>query len=216
MARGRKTLTREEYVAAAMEFLVDHGVQSLTLKALGDKLGVAHTAIYRHFTGLDDLLGAIKEYILDVMLSPPSGGTTPRERIRDYMLRFRRLVRETPSLAITFTLTTTSGGTSNQIQVSRLMFDELEQMGLSGDALTTCYQMLESYAIGTSLYDYAGENPVRERASRYRQFCHEAFDAVSRELTRLDENNERAFEAGVDALLDACESRAQRSTTVSR
>lgn len=52
----RDTLTRDQIVAAAVELLDARGLEGLSMRALGERLGSAATAVYWHVAGRDDLI----------------------------------------------------------------------------------------------------------------------------------------------------------------
>jgi AcrR family transcriptional regulator len=50
---------RQALLAAALRTIQKHGVQALTLRAVGKDLGVSQTALYRHFADKSALLAAV-------------------------------------------------------------------------------------------------------------------------------------------------------------
>lgn len=52
----RDTLTREQIVRAAIELLDADGVEGLSMRRLGDRLGTVATAVYWHVKSKDDLI----------------------------------------------------------------------------------------------------------------------------------------------------------------
>jgi AcrR family transcriptional regulator len=46
-------------IDAALEMIAEHGVTAMTLRAVADRVGVSHTAPYRHFSGKAALLTAV-------------------------------------------------------------------------------------------------------------------------------------------------------------
>jgi len=50
---------RRALLQAAVRTIQKHGVQALTLRAVGEELGVSRSALYRHFTDKAALLGAV-------------------------------------------------------------------------------------------------------------------------------------------------------------
>lgn len=50
---------RRALVQEALRVIQSSGVEALTLRTAGARLGVSRTALYRHFTSKDDLLGAV-------------------------------------------------------------------------------------------------------------------------------------------------------------
>ena len=53
----RDTLTREQIVKAAIELLDAEGLEGLNMRALGERLGSAATAVYWHVGSKDNLMG---------------------------------------------------------------------------------------------------------------------------------------------------------------
>jgi DNA-binding transcriptional regulator YbjK len=52
----RDPLTREQIVRAAIQLLDADGVEGLSMRRLGDRLGAAATAVYWHVKSKDDLV----------------------------------------------------------------------------------------------------------------------------------------------------------------
>ena len=52
----RETLTRDQIVTAAVELLDARGLEGLSMRALGQRLASAATAVYWHVAGKDDLI----------------------------------------------------------------------------------------------------------------------------------------------------------------
>src|SRR5262245_26784465 len=50
---------REALVQAALRTIQKHGVEAVTLRAVGEHLGVSRTALYRHFADKSALLAAV-------------------------------------------------------------------------------------------------------------------------------------------------------------
>jgi TetR/AcrR family transcriptional regulator, tetracycline repressor protein len=62
---GVKRLSRAVIVRAAIGYIDLHGAQGLTMRGLGQELGVEAMALYRHVTGREDLLEAVVAELLD-------------------------------------------------------------------------------------------------------------------------------------------------------
>lgn len=52
---------REALISAGLEVIAEQGVRALTLREIGDRVGVSRTAAYRHFADKAELLAAIGE-----------------------------------------------------------------------------------------------------------------------------------------------------------
>ena len=62
---GVKRLSRSVIVHAAIGYIDLHSAQRLTMRGLGQELGVEAMALYRHVTGREDLLEAVVAELLD-------------------------------------------------------------------------------------------------------------------------------------------------------
>jgi AcrR family transcriptional regulator len=201
--RQRPVLTREVIADQALAFIDEHGMEALTLTALGRVMNCHGTAIYRHFRDKDELIEAAlgRMYEVSGVGIPPKG--TPRQRLMGLMRSLRRAFAQHPNFALR-NLTLHEERETAELVAGALAL--LEEMGLKGRNLVVGYQMLETYSIGTSAYDFAATPEAWgvRRASR-RRVGHPDLDRVYREVDAVAKIDEAAFEVGLAALLDACE-----------
>lgn len=61
---ARQQLDRSRVAAAALEYIDRHGAGALTMRALGQELGVEAMAVYRYIHGREDLLEAVVTQLL--------------------------------------------------------------------------------------------------------------------------------------------------------
>ena len=73
--KARVPLTRERILQAALELADANGIESLSMRKLGQKLGFEAMSLYNHVANKDDLL----EGMLDVVLAETEPPTTPGE-----------------------------------------------------------------------------------------------------------------------------------------
>jgi AcrR family transcriptional regulator len=62
---GREPLSREKIVARAVELLDAGGIEGLSMRRLGDALGVEAMALYHHFPNKDAMLDAVAARIIE-------------------------------------------------------------------------------------------------------------------------------------------------------
>lgn len=205
MAQGRVTLTPSDFVRAATAFVDEKGLDALTMRALGDQLGVDPTALYRHFPSKDALLTAMLDDMMGRILAVDvEADRPPRERLRSMLLGAREVFCTHPNLVVAFI--SSSGRMANGLEVMRRGIAELEEMGLRDDDLVQAMQMLEGFVIGASVFDLTGApHHLEIRRLRYRAVEHASYDALSREPDDVRSTTEAAFERGLDGLLDVCE-----------
>ncbi len=72
--RRRGSLTRAEIVAVALRLIDREGIEALSMRRLGDELGVRAMAMYRHVRDKDELLDLVIDGVLaDVDTIEPTG-----------------------------------------------------------------------------------------------------------------------------------------------
>lgn len=199
----REPLTREAFADAALQLIDEHGIDGLTTRSLGDALGVHGTAVYRHFANKDELVEAALARMLETSgVGIPSDGT-PRERIADLLRSLRRAFAAHPNLALPNLTMQDEQATAEFVHAS---LELLSDMGLKGRNLAVAYQMLETFHVGTTAYDW-GQYPDALEARRLgrRRSGARAFESMSRSLPAMEKFNDEVFEVAMNALLDMCE-----------
>jgi AcrR family transcriptional regulator len=89
--RVREPLTRERVVDAALALIDAEGVDALTMRRLGQELGVQGMALYTHVEHKDDLLNAVAKRVLDELEFPDTPPTTWQERVRAVVMAWAGL-----------------------------------------------------------------------------------------------------------------------------
>jgi len=90
---ARRPLDRRRVVAAAVAFIDENGLPGLTMRRLGDLLGVEAMSLYRHVPGREDLLDAVVAAIVDEMQEDPEVLDSPRDGWQDFLQRLAHGVR---------------------------------------------------------------------------------------------------------------------------
>ncbi len=189
-----------------MDFVDEHGITALTMRALGEQMGVDPTAVYRHFPNKESLIDAMLSALLGSALSQLSNGNrTPREEIMNTIMTVRSEFERHPNLTPSFA--NSMGNIPNGLLLSQAMIQQLRALGLTGEDLVRCYQMLESYIMGASVFDTgAAPQTFKIRQTRYRFLNDPDFDNASRQEADVERITKDGFMAGVNVLLDYCES----------
>lgn len=203
MPPGRKkSLTNADFVDAAITYADANGLAALTLKVIGDEVGLTQTAVYRYFRSKDELVGAMKEAIIGQILSnAPSETLTPRQRLTEWSMVARRAFREHPCLADLILVL--SMPADNLSAMTRRVVADLEAFGIPPALLPSVYQSLEGFVVGSSMLDYAGmPHHLEVRLERYRNLRHPMFDEITRDTALISELNETAFDRTLAAILD--------------
>lgn len=91
----RVALTRERVLQAALQLADQGGLETLSMRKLGQELGVEAMAIYHHFANKDEVLDGIVDLVFAEIELPPIGShwkTAMRDRaisVRDALARHR-------------------------------------------------------------------------------------------------------------------------------
>ncbi len=72
-AAEKTSLTRERVLAAALEMADAEGIESLSMRRLGGRLGVEAMSLYNHVENKEDLLDGILELFVGEIAVPPAG-----------------------------------------------------------------------------------------------------------------------------------------------
>ncbi|MEO6579452.1 MAG: TetR/AcrR family transcriptional regulator [Candidatus Limnocylindria bacterium] len=94
-ARRRVPVTRERVLAAAMALADEGGIESLTMRKVGQALGVEAMALYRHVTNKDDIIDGMVDIVfseIDVTAADDDWKAAMRKRafsVREALSRHR-------------------------------------------------------------------------------------------------------------------------------
>jgi AcrR family transcriptional regulator len=91
----RLPLTRERVVQAALEFIEEHGLPNLTMRRLGERLGVEAMSLYRHVPGREELLDQVVTRIIAEMEYDDDVLDAPQDGWQDFLQRLAHGVRRT-------------------------------------------------------------------------------------------------------------------------
>lgn len=203
---SRRPDTRDAIVAAALAYADEHGIDSLTLRGLGRATGLHHTAIYRHFRSKEEILNALFEQIAaESMAGIGELPTDPGARIIAIALALRAGLHEHPAVAGAYLQPEASIADSLPArQLQGLILSSLSELGLEGHALAQRYQILESYVLGATAFDFSGAPAhLESRRQRHRMADGQDLEAESRETDTIDLLNEEAFALGLRTLVSA-------------
>jgi AcrR family transcriptional regulator len=202
--RTKTPLTTARIVAVAIEYVDKHGMDALTLRALGDELGVHSTAMYRHLRSKDELLDAMYDHVVSVVASEAvDEGASPRARIEQVATSFRRVLREHPVLVRTIT---DAQGSASSLSVERRVVRSLREMGCAEERIAVHYQLIETFVFGSAAFDFAGApNHLEMRRERHMYSGEVPMIDAAQSAELIDQLNEDAFTLGLRLILDSAE-----------
>jgi AcrR family transcriptional regulator len=171
--------TKQQLLAAATSLLDQGGPAAVTLRAVGDKVGVSQTAPYRHFKDKHDLLEAVAREtfneVSEMLVNSMRRANSPLGALRIAMREYLDLARRNPLR-------------------HRLMFEIGEEGGLQDEAR----RAFESVKVLVDAAQKAGE--LREGdPSRISSLICSTVHGLAK-LERLREPRAASFLKDVDAL----------------
>jgi AcrR family transcriptional regulator len=158
----RVPLSRERIVGAAVEFIDEHGLPGLTMRRLGEELGVEAMALYRYVPGREDLLDAVVGRIIEQMQQDDVVGS-PQDGWRDFLQRMahgvRRIALDHPKV---FPLVASRPPEApwlrpplRSVAWVETFLQGLRQEGFSDDAAVATYRAFTSFLLGHLLLEVA-------------------------------------------------------------
>lgn len=203
-----KPLSRESFAQAALAYVDEHGYENLSMRTLGQYMGVHATAVYRHFRSKNELVEAVLAFMFQNHgVDIPSEGS-PKDKILGLLKSLRRVFSLHPNLALPNLVLQDEQATAELVRAVLVL---LEEMGLKGKSLMIAYQMLETFSVGSNAYDWGGYPEGLEARRRGRRLVgHPSAERISRSLASMKKLNDEAFEIAASALLDACEKMADK------
>jgi AcrR family transcriptional regulator len=199
-----KSLNRSEYVRVAMELVEEQGLAHLTMRALGEKLGVDPTAVYRHFPSKEAMIEAMLDQLMAQSASIEPAGDSPRDRILSTALDLRAIFHAHPQLSTAFA--TSSGANPSGLTLTKRLITELRAIGLQNTDLVQMYQTFETFIMGSTNFDGGGSSSsFEQRELRYRVINEPEFDAASSDSESVREIAHHGFVLTLNLLIDESE-----------
>jgi AcrR family transcriptional regulator len=144
----RAPLTRERVLAAALRLADAGGIEGLSMRKLGQALGVEAMALYYHFANKERVLDGIVDLVFSEIDVPVAGAdwrTAMRQRaisLRDALLRHR--------WAIGLMESRTNPGPAN-LRHHDAVIGNLRAAGFEMAMVATAYSLLDSYIYGYAM-----------------------------------------------------------------
>ena len=211
MIAGSVALTRERVLEAAIKLADQGGIESLSMRKLGQELGVGAMALYYHFASKDEVLDGSVDLVFSEIDLPASGAgwkTAMRQRaisVRDVLSRHR--------WAIGLMESRTNPGPAN-LRHHDAVIGSLRAAGFDIEAAAHAYSLLDSYIYGFALtkmnlpFD-TSEETAEVAQSMLQPFPLDEYPNLVEMLTEhvmkpgYDFGDE--FEYGLDVILDGFE-----------
>jgi AcrR family transcriptional regulator len=215
-ATYRAPLNRDRVLRAAVDLADRGGISALSMRKLGEALGVEAMSLYNHVANKSDLLDGM----IDIVFSEidlPSGGDW-RAALRRRAISARQVLRRHP-WAIGLMESRTSPGPA-ALRHHDTVLGFLRRGGFSVELTGHAYSLLDSYIYGFALQEAGLPFSTGEEAAQVAQEISGQFSsgqypylteyAVTR-VTQAGYNYGEEFETGLDLILDSLHAASDRT-----
>jgi AcrR family transcriptional regulator len=207
---ARTPLSRERVVAAAMVVADEHGSDALTMRRLGQELGVEAMSLYNHVANKEDLLSALLDAVVsEYTLPAPDAEWKPALRA-SAMSAHQVLLRHpwAPGLLLTFRSMPGPGW----MRYSEAVLATLRRAGFSPEMTHHAFHALEGHIDGYTLRQVNFplqpeelEGAAKEFLERFPAADHPYLIEHIRGHLRKEFRGKGGFEFGLDLILDGLE-----------
>ncbi|MDX6414461.1 MAG: hypothetical protein QOG06_327 [Gaiellaceae bacterium] len=203
----RLPLSRDRILRAALELVDGGGIESLTMRKLGQSLGFEAMSLYNHVANKDDVIDGLLDLVLAESETPSPGGdweAAIRASAISVHAAFRRHPWACPALMAPGRLRPT------RLRYMDSLLGRLREAGFSPETTYHAYHVLDGHIFGFSLWEAAHTFSDEDAAE-----MKDSFDRIvpAAEFPHLREHGEQhfadgphqdvsAFAFGLDLILD--------------
>lgn len=200
MARPRKPLLSADRIVAAARALVDaEGLAAVSTRRLAAELGVSGPSLYNHFRTKDEILEAVADSVsAQVDLSMFEDGRDWRTALHDWAVSYRAALRLHPNIVPV--LATGPGRRPAGLRLADAVFGAMVAAGWPPAQATSIGALMRYFIMGSALGSFAGGFVDDEAAYDPADYPHLGQAHLLAE--RQEKIDDRAFETGLQALLD--------------
>jgi AcrR family transcriptional regulator len=223
--RTRRPLTRERVLEKAIALADKDGIEALSMRKLGQALGVEAMSLYNHVANKGELVAAMVDSVVEQFELPDD---EPRwdVAIRRCAVRAHDLLIEHPwacGLALVPSDIRTIGGP--RIRYMEWLLRRLREAGFSQELAYSAYHTLDSHIFGFTLWQLGHANAARMLSSTggetVEQFVARILEQMRPQFPYLAEhgemhmapeapNGKQEFEFGLDLILDGLKQRRRK------
>ncbi|KAA0102181.1 TetR/AcrR family transcriptional regulator [Mycolicibacterium sp. P1-18] len=152
-SRGTE-LSREVYVDAAANLIENRGAAVLSARTLAAAVGADPTALYRYFTGVDDVVRAVADRMIGMGLDRWSPGTDWLESLAGLArVLFAVYAQDFPRAGLAVASRAT--GLPNEIRAVELTLGLLRDGGFDEESAARWFGAISGFVLGQAMFEGA-------------------------------------------------------------
>jgi AcrR family transcriptional regulator len=203
----RLPLSRDRILQAALELADEGGIESLTMRKLGQALGFEAMSLYNHVANKDDVLDGILDLVL-AESEPPSPAGDWDAAIRTSAISVHEALGRHPWSCTL--LMAPEHARPARIRYMDLLLGRLREAGFSAETTYTAYHVLDAHIFGFSLWEtshsYTAEEASNLAATFMETIAAEAYpylhEHAQQHFSEGPHREVSAFELGLDLIVD--------------
>jgi AcrR family transcriptional regulator len=194
----REALSRERILRAALAILDQEGLDAISMRRVGEELGVEAMSLYNHVDGKAAILDGIFETVL-AELPPPRRAASWQAALRDRARALRAVLRAHPNALPIFA--TRPAVTPASLDHVEGVLEVLRSAGFSAPDALRALQVLSAFVVGHTVAGYAPRKADEDSRPAYGRLDEARFPRVLEAARLLDGHDvEDEFEFGLEAL----------------
>ncbi len=219
-SRTRRPLSRERVLEKAIALADKDGIEALSMRKLGQALGVEAMSLYNHVGSKGELVAAMVDQVVERFDLPDDGRWD--DAIRRCALSAYDLLHEHPwacSLAVAPSDARLIGGP--RIRYMEWLLRRLREAGFAADLAYSAYHTVDSHIFGFTLWQQGHANAAQMLApdgDEVEQFAARLLEQLRPQFPYLAEHGDlhlaaeapdgrHEFEFGLDLILDGLKKR---------
>ena len=206
----RTPLSRDRVLRAAIDLADQSGIESLSMRKLGQRLGVEAMSLYNHVANKDDILNAIVD-IVESDIELPSADADWKSALRRTAMSAHDAFERHP-WAASLTLSTT-GDRPARWRYMNAILGCLREAGFSAGTTDLAYHALESHISGFTLWAAQLQVDETDLPDLAEKFLADLpvddlpylVEHMHQHMRERDPDEQGAFAFGLDLILDGLE-----------
>ncbi len=205
----RPLLSRDQIVSAALELADSEGLEAVSTRRLAAELGVTGPSLYNHVGTKEELLDDMADAVLakvDTSMFAELSTTYPEwsAALGKWARSYRKAIAAHPNIVPV--LATGLGRRPNALRIANEVFGGLVSAGWPRRDAISVGAVIRYFVLGSALGSFASAFPA-DAAVYSNSYPH--LDGAHLLATRQQRVDRRAFDTGLQALLDGLELRYQ-------
>ncbi|MGH3103255.1 MAG: TetR/AcrR family transcriptional regulator C-terminal domain-containing protein [Gaiellaceae bacterium] len=203
----RLPLSRDRILHAALELADKGGIESLTMRKLGQALGFEAMSLYHHVADKDDVLDGILDLVL-AESEPPSPAGDWDAAIRTSAISVHEALRRHPWSCTL--LMSPKHARPARARYMDLLLGRLREAGFSAETTYNAYHVLDGHIFGFSLWETSHTYTPEEASNLAAKFAQtitadafpHLYEHAQQHFSEGPHHEVRAFEFALDLIVD--------------